>query len=136
MGMYTELHFNAEIIKDAPEEVIEILEYMVNKETTYKTIPNHEFFITERWKSLFSSDSYYFSADTHSTFRYDKIGQCYYLCVRSNIKNYGSEIEKFIDWIMPYVVSSDEFLGFYRYEESREPTLIYKESNHKRGEKG
>lgn len=72
-------------------------------------------------------DSYYFDADTHSTLRFDDISDSYYLCIRTNLKNYGQEIRHFVDWIMPYLDKFEgEFLGFSRYEETEEPTLIYK----------
>ena len=75
---------------------------------------------------MLNSDSYYFAADTHSTLRYDNIGQCYYLCIRCNLKNYSNEIEKFVDWVMPYIRAYEEdFLGFSRYENTEQPTLIY-----------
>jgi len=71
-------------------------------------------------------DSYYFDADTHSTLRYDDIIGSYFLCIRSNFKNYDDEIQSFIDWIRPYINKSEgDFLGFWRYEEDEEPTLIY-----------
>ena len=71
-------------------------------------------------------DSYYFKADTHSTLRYDEISETWFLCVRCNVKNYQNEIEKFVDWILPYCDTlPGDFLGFSRYEETEKPTLIY-----------
>lgn len=128
MGMYTELHFNSELKKNTPENVLNTLKYMISGEESIKptALPDHDLFETERWEVLFLMDSYYFDADTHCTLRHDTISDTYYLCVRSNLKNYGSEIEKFIDWIMPYLDKFEgDFLGFYRYEESEQPTLIY-----------
>ena len=140
MGMYTELHYNVELKKDTPVEVIEILKIMVsetdigNEDTK---VPKHKLFKkggldsflygnTRRWRDMLQCDSYYFSADTHSTLRYDDIGKTHYLCIRTNFKNYANEIKLFIDWIELYVYAEPgEFLGFYRYEEENEPTLIY-----------
>lgn len=130
MGMYTELHFNAELRKDTPSEVIELLRWMARTGTDLKRrpeTPEHPFFACPRWPVLFTMDSYYFDADTHSTLRYDDIAERYYLCVRSNLKNYDDEIEKFIDWIDLWLAKEPgDFLGFYRYEETEHPTLIYK----------
>ena len=135
MGMYTELHFNAELKKDVPSDIVAVLEYMMNPINKPNNLPDHPFFHTDRWDALFVMDSYYFSADTHSTLRYDDISNSYYLCIRSNIKNYHDEIGKFIDWIRPYLDEGDNnFLGFYRYEETETPTLIYMSTNHEQAD--
>lgn len=130
MGMYTEFHFNSRLKKDTPKEVIQVLRCMLDAdkdgETELSKIPDHELFKTDRWACMLRMASYYFDADTHSTLRFDTIADQYFLCVRCNLKNYDSEIEKFIDWIKPYLDKYEgNFLGFYRYEETETPTLIY-----------
>lgn len=126
MGMYTEIHFNSELKPNLPQNVVDVLQYMIDQNKNEPALPDHEFFKCERWTILFTCDSYYFDADTYSTLRFDDISNAYYLCVRANLKNYDNEIQKFIDWIMPYLAKYEgEFLGFYRYEESEQPTLIY-----------
>lgn len=127
MGMYTELHFNSDIKKDTPDSVIEILKYMLGEcEDEPKDLPDHPLFRTRRWNWMFQCDSYYFDAETHSTMNFDDISKSYVLCLRFNVKNYDSEIEHFVDWVMPYLDKYDgDFLGFSRYEEYEEPTLIY-----------
>lgn len=126
MGMYTELHFNVELKKDVPANVIDVLKDMLGVSDTHFVSPDHEFFKTTRWKTMFHSDSYYFNSDTHCTLRFDEVGESYYLCLRFNVKNYDGEIQKFISWIMPYLHALDgDFLGFHRYENNLEPTLIY-----------
>jgi hypothetical protein len=121
MGMYTALHFAADV-SQAPKEVVDVLDFMAgNTEVEPTPLPSHEFFKAERWRVLFRMDSEYFSADTHCSFKNMTI------TVTSNLKNYDSEIEKFLDWVMPYVSNYEgEFLGYRRYEEDNEPTLIYK----------
>lgn len=127
MGMYTELHFNAELNRDVPESVLAALRYMVGAEDAEPaTLPDHPLFKTERWPYMLRCDSYYFPADTHSTLRLDDIAKAWYLCIRSNLKNYDDEIGKFLDWVSPYVFAGTECLGYYRYEETDDPTLIYK----------
>lgn len=129
MGMYTELHFNAELRKDVPSDVLAILNYMLEAGpgAPPPPLPEHALFKTQRWPVMLRTDSYYFAADTHSTLRHDEIGECYYLCIRCNLKNYDEEIEKFVDWIDPYLEAFEgDFLGFSRYEETETPTLIYK----------
>lgn len=128
MGMYTELDFNSELRKDTPEQVIDTLKYMVGDvEEKPKYLPDHELFSKKRWEYMLRMDSYYFDADTKSTLRFDDISDTYYLNIRCNLKNYDDEIESFIDWIMPYVKEykrEGDFLGFYRYEEDEDPTII------------
>ena len=128
MGMYTELHYNVELRKDVPAQVIAALEYMLDH-CKPEARCDHPLFKTDRWSVMLSMDSCYFAAETHSTLRFDDISDQYYLCVRSNLKNYDSEIEKFIDWMDPYVDAFDgDFLGFHRYEESEDPVIIRKRS--------
>jgi len=75
---------------------------------------------------MLNCGSYYFDADTISTIRKDDITQQWTLCIRCNLKNYDDEIEKFLDWIHPYLDKQEgDFLGFYRYEETEQPTLIH-----------
>ena len=103
MGMYTELHFNAELKKNIPLEVLGTLNFMLGQAPQPALLPDHPLFETEYWQFMLQKDSYYFDADTHSTMRYDSTGECYYLCIRCNLKNYHQEVEKFVDWIMPYL---------------------------------
>ena len=124
--MYTEFDFNVELRGNVPKEVIFALAYMVrNADNKPAILPRHELFEGTTWEHMLLCDSYYFSADTHSTLRYDIIGECYYLCIRCNFKNYGDEIKLFLDWIFPYVREDENFVGFFRYEEDDVPTLIF-----------
>ena len=129
MGMYTELHFNAELRSDVPQAVIDTLNYMLESDILCSPpsgLPSHDLFHTDRWQVMLRMDSYYFDADTHSTLRKDNINGRRYLCIRCNVKNYCMEIEKFVDWITPYLDKlPGDFLGFKRYEETENPTLLY-----------
>jgi hypothetical protein len=128
MGMYTEFHYNVELRKDTPPQVIDVLEFMVGERgVDPPPTPDDPFFQAPRWRYLFTMDSAYFAADTHSTLRWDELFGAWFLNVRSNLKNYDGEIEKFVAWIDPYVDAyAGDFLGFYRYEETEDPTLIRK----------
>lgn len=127
MGMYTELDLNAELRRDTPDEVLGVLRYMVGGSAKPPAPPSHPLFETARWRSMLTCDSYYFDAWTHSRVIVDNIAHATYLNVRCNLKNYDDEIGKFLDWIDPWLEKDKgEFLGFYRYEESEEPALIYK----------
>jgi len=131
MGMYTELHFNAELNRDIVPGIIKILKHMMSEfhhlPEPAILLPDIELFQGNGWCYMMQCDSYYFRADTHSTLRFDDIGNAYILCIRCNLKNYGNEIENFIDWIDPHLYAEPgDFLGFHRYEEDETPTLIHK----------
>lgn len=126
MGMYTEFVCAMELKKETPREVINILDKMSNGEDEYDVVPNHPFFECDRWRWLFTMDSYYFPGITNTTFEYDSNSKTHYLTIRSNLKNYDGEIYKFLNWIKPYIREYGHgFLGYSRYEECDEPDLIY-----------
>lgn len=129
MGMYTELVCAFELKKGTPIQVNETLKYMLDYSGDDIETPDHELFETSRWEFMLRSDSYYFTGTTDSSMRKDDITNAYIVNVRCNLKNYDDEIKKFIDWIKPYVrkdyMEEREFIGYTRYEEAEEPTLIY-----------
>lgn len=122
MGMYTHLVLNVTLRSDTPQEVIDTINYMVGNTEVEPPKQVHELFETERWDFCLRCDSAYFMGETHSSFtnHYDN----WELTVNSNVKNYCHEYSKFLDYIQPYI-RFHEFLGFVRYEEDDNPTLIY-----------
>lgn len=126
MGMYTAFHFASEFKKDTPKEVIDVLGYMAGLDVEKPTeLPQHPFFECGRWSFLFTMDSYYHNAKTHCDFSCDDISNSWYLTVTSNLKNYSNEIEHFVDWVQPYLEKhKGDFLGYSRYEETENPTII------------
>jgi hypothetical protein len=127
MGMYTELSCAFELKKETPEQVIEVLRFMVRTKTEMpRPLPDHSFFGTSRWQMMLGSDSYYFKGQAHSTVLFDDAAVAWFVTIRCNFKNYEHEIERFIDWITPHIDAMDgAFLGYCRYEETEVPTLIY-----------
>lgn len=131
MGMYTELNLNVCLGAGTPYDVINILEYMVGDGPKILNLPAHPLFSTERWDWMLTCDSYYFPAVSSSTLNFDEIGKYWQLSARSNFKNYNGEIGLFLDWIAPHLDDDmhnntwGDFLGYWRYEEDREPTIIY-----------
>jgi len=124
MGMYTELNIGVELKKDTPDQIIKILDYMVKGEGEY-TKTDHNMFNTSRWDwMLRSGGSYYFDGKPQLSWHKDEITGSYFLSVRTNIKNYSSELEEFLDFIVPYI-DTVGYLGTYRYEENENPTLVY-----------
>jgi hypothetical protein len=132
MGMYTELIFGASLKKDTPKEVIDILQYLMKptkKDKEKLTIPDHPFFSCDRWRMIFTCSSFYFGVnESVRKMWFEEIGYQWRISTRSNLKNYDSEIEKFLDWIKPYIESGsgwNEFYAIVCYEEARKPTIYY-----------
>lgn len=129
MGMYTEFHFNSRLKENTPAEVLEALQWMLaeDKPDVPPALPSHPLFQGKlRCKWMLLSDSYYFDALTRSELEFDDIANQYFLSIRCNLKNYDNEIQKFVDWIRPYLDQEDgAFLGFHRYEETEQPTLLF-----------
>lgn len=131
MGMYTELILGAELKKDTPKEVVDILKGMAKGKRIWKksVLPKHEFFQAERWQWLFTMGSFYFGVHNgYAEIWFEDICDSWHISSRSNIKNYDSEIEKFLDWIKPYIDQGTGYRDFYAlvtYEESEEPTIYY-----------
>lgn len=123
MGMYTELVLGVNLQSDTPKNIIDIINHMLSDdEEVYTT--GHPLFKTERWRYMLRCDSYYFDGHTDSSMVKDDISGEYELNIRCNLKNYSSEIDQFLDFIRPYLETTG-FLGYERYEEDDDPTLIY-----------
>lgn len=134
--MYTELILGAELHRDTPKQVIDVLKYLTDFElgkTEPKDLPEHEFFKCERWRFLFKMGSFYFGVHNGSTkLWFDEVCDSWHISTRSNLKNYDGEIEKFLDWIKPYLSDGSGDRSFYAivtYEEAEEPTIYYLEDN-------
>ena len=128
MGMYTELNIGVQIVND--EKAIKKLNYMLNESDKDIQIEHPLFDNKRRWRYMLQCDSYYFDSQTDSKLYRDdlyKDDPMYFLNVRCNLKNYNDEIELFLDWLCPYIMT-EGFLGYMRYEEAESPTLIYKEN--------
>lgn len=126
MGMYTELLLKCIIKKDAPENVKQVVKFLFSKEEQPDVLPEHEFFQCDRWQCIGSCSSYYHYPEAISSINveFDEL----YIFSRSDLKNYDSEIEKFIDWLNPYVDTYEGMcIGWKWYEEDDQPTLIYKQ---------
>ena len=124
MGMYTELIFGAELKKDTPEEVIDNLKYMVGE----KELPEPPEEVKDFWFVLRGA-SYYFGVDSAvKELWFNDTCESWHLSSRSNIKNYGEEIEAFLAWIKPYIEHASggrDFYAIVTYEEAEEPTIYY-----------
>lgn len=120
MGMYTELVLGVEI--EPNESILSVLKYMLGDTDECGPHDHHALFETARWKMMLNCGSAYFDGQPDSKL-FEDYGK-YYLNVRCNLKNYYCEIEEFLDWLQPYIMT-DGFIGYTRYEEHDDPTLIY-----------
>ena len=127
MGMYTELNIGVRICPTPT--VLQKLNYMLGEDTEDVYIDHPLFTDRTRWKYMLLCDSYYFDGKADSKLFVDNElypnRPIYFLNVRCNLKNYNEEIEKFMDWICPYI-PTEGFLGYKSYERCDDPTLIYK----------
>lgn len=128
MGMYTKLHCNIKIKKEATE-CIKILKYMLGDVDAIDfEIPNHDLFKqpTQRWDMMLTCDSFYFTGTQNSSLKDDGIGGHVLHC-DCDLKDYEDEINLFLDWISQYADYNDLYVlvGYEIYEENNVPNLIY-----------
>ena len=120
MGMYTELVLKCEVRGDAPIEVMEVIGNLFGQQQEPESLPNHEFFKCQRWDFIGKHDS----TSTMKVRPWSLRGDLEIFSY-SSLKNYDSEIEKFIDWITPYLCySHKKCIGWSWYEEEDKPKLI------------
>jgi hypothetical protein len=132
--MYTEIFFRGTLMKDIPEEVVELLQLLVTGDFDEEMpehlalIPEHEFFECSRYRWIFNCSSAYFPRHATSFIEYDKYSG-WDVLVNADLKNYSGEIGKFFDWIQQYVSGPrGMFLGYSLYEEDEDPILFYKDT--------
>lgn len=127
MGMYTELFVKVALKEDTPESIINIIQYLVGGVELTADVGEHLLFTKPRWEFVLCSASYYHQPFTTTNFKYDDIAKQWYLCSRSDLKDYDGEIEAFFDWLSPYVETSADktFIGYSLYEEDSEPKLYF-----------
>ena len=134
MGNYTELYLSCRLKEGLSKEVVDVLDYLFNKDTNEELpeapeeLPDHAFFKCERWECIGNSSSHYFVPFATSNLKFNNISNCFSLTTRSDLKNYNQEIEKFLNWISEYIEYSyidNEHFGHFRNEIDKIPTLIF-----------
>ena len=130
--MYTELNIAVQLNNQKLDEdkfVLPILSYMVDGAVkgdltvAESDMPDHPLFKTRRWSYMLQCDSFYFPHTVYTSLVHrgeDDI----ILNIRCDLKDYDDEIKKFLDWIYPYTETRG-FIGYTRYEEDDDPTLVY-----------
>lgn len=131
MGMYTELNVSMNLELD--KNTLELLRVMLGEREMGADIklPDYSLFKTQtqRWEFMLMSSSFYFDHTASSSLVNkksweEKDDMTRILNVRCDLKNYEDEIELFLKWIYSYATTRG-FVGYMRYEEDRDPTLIY-----------
>ena len=106
MGMYTEFHLDAVLKDDCPEEAKQWLTNLIDEyldEFDPATRPRHVFWHDYRASFLGSGfDS------TWPEFEFPR------LRIHCEVKNHDDVLEKFLDWLAPYVKTAT---GTFQYEE-------------------
>jgi hypothetical protein len=128
MGMYTELIFGATLKEKTPTYVTDALNCIINDSVTTNLSDEAKQFIDEYSISkLIWCTSYYFGAhDNKPSCTFDKIAGRWCISFRANCKNYQNEIERFIEFIKPYVEYGSGLTNIFaivQYEEDDYPTL-------------
>lgn len=135
MGDYTRFEFDAKLVDDTPQEVVDTLKYMMDGGVTSDEdpgpeLPTHALFKAERWGMVLRGASSY-RPETQTTyvrsvFEIDDNG--YRLKVLSSFKNYDNEIRLFCDWIAPYLDEDDGTeVGTTQFEYDDRATRLVKD---------
>lgn len=138
MGTYTEFKCKFRLKKDTPEEIISFLQktiverdigigdkvLIIHGDVPRPTL-NHEFFDCGNWYMLFHSNN--FSPEEFPGSKFYEGNGYPIIEIHTEFKNYDSEIDKFIDWISPYIVGrkKKQYLGYWRQEEMDHQFNIY-----------
>ena len=124
MGMYTEIYINTQLKKDISNKDLNFLRSLFDYSFTEEVKPLLE---NGRIQMIGRGESYYFNHFSISVMKYDDIAETWGIISCSNLKNYNNEIEDFFAYLKPLcdVDEDNDFIGYHRYEEAREPTLVY-----------
>jgi hypothetical protein len=118
MGMYTEIYVNVDLKEDTPKDIVDVLRLICDGYT-----PDG---FPSRTCCLFYNCSYYTPRTHVSHLTYDEIGKQWSLLGKGDLKNYENEIDYFFTWLTPWVEGEPgDFIGYHRYEEAQEPTLVF-----------
>ena len=128
MGMYTEFLLKCNLKKNLPEDVVAVIKYLFAKGEMPEVLPDHRFFKYDNWYAVGRGTS------RHTPVRcleYTYRKQITGIFSRSEIKDYYSQIQEFLDWLSPYMNHTEgECIGWTWYCECNSPKLIhYKDSN-------
>lgn len=128
MGMYTEVLVKARLSNEAAKDdlIISVIRYLFSGGEKPETLPEHDFFKTDRWDHIGNSCSFYHHPAVICSHHNEYGGN--YIFSRSDLKNYDGEVQAFFDWLKPFCdAEPGECIGYSWYEEELAPTLIFKD---------
>lgn len=134
--MYTGFRGKFTLKEETPDEVMAMLEWLVMLPLAKKDGIEHPpitynapLFSAMRWESILTGFANVYLEDEFppNTSRLDG----HVLTVSSSLKNYCESIQKFLDWVRPWVLKLED--GCYRYEEFDEQTLEFVDGHFKFG---
>lgn len=120
MGTYTEVLLRTKLKYNLESDIESVFNFLFNNGDKPTAIPNHAFFECRNWQR-FGRCSY----SNFQTFSYINDG---YLCSRFDVKVVAKDIDKFLDWIEPYIDKNEQdyvCIGWYWYEKEQQPELVF-----------
>ena len=136
MGMYTEFRIDCHLKADTPRSVIAVLDKLTNHRTY---LPDNGSEFAEYYRSpeaaAFLDDgrwTFFGSGNIHSMFDQpcvwvlrNESTDVYYLSIGAEVKNYTDVIQKFWNWISPWIVEApNTVVGYCEYEEYWNPSEV------------
>lgn len=135
MGYYTEVKVKIKLRKDTPDNVLSLLGRVIiqgdlghNKpmfgfEDVFVPDIDHIFFKCQRWYMLLLSTN--FGGISGGKFYQEK--ENWIIDLHTEFKNYDDEVDKFIDWVSPFVLGrkKKQYVGWYKGENDSNRTNIY-----------
>lgn len=135
MGMYTEIVFRADLdpsrMTQADQTALGLLFHDgIYRSVEREQLPIHSLFDTPRWRQLFTTYSFYHAGCAARALTVEP--SCTKVAGAGHLKNYDQEVELFLDWVAPFLISrhrGDGFLGWMRYEEDDHSTGLWHDAN-------
>lgn len=115
MGTYTQFFFKAKLdLREHPDIARMLIEVRNRKDDSYE-YPDHPFFKSERWLMLFHCGNWDDNVMGMRIYLVPGRQEIYELRIESEFKCYDNEIEKFVDWIYPYVAGrkKKQYVGWF-----------------------
>jgi hypothetical protein len=121
MAAWEELVLACDLKPDVPEQVINILKYLIGEDSAAPSepipVPEHQFFSSDdHWWMFLLQHTYYFPGEPLSKFALDKNSKQYKFTTRSMIKAGQFQVMNFVHWLAPYSETKG-FVGYTRCDE-------------------